>query len=165
MFKNLLHIFLLRCFSIQPPLTIGAIFLSAQAWAKCTSLDSSRCVAYFGTKFKTIWAASKKGMSSNKTGLVIYSPSLFFTSNINFVQTFYVLCTVRLQEKHPSFRSAYDDIVVSRNQASMITRAAARREPTPIYASSHRYCKRFIHQKPSQISEQAHTPKSDQHSA
>ena len=40
---------------------------SAQAWAKCTSLDSSRCVVYFGQQVK-------QGMNSNKSGLTIYSP-------------------------------------------------------------------------------------------
>ena len=34
--------------------------LLTQAWVKCTSLDSSRCVVYSGIRFKAIWAASKK---------------------------------------------------------------------------------------------------------
>ena len=35
------------------------LFLN-QTWVKCTSLDSSRCVVYFGIRFHSIWAASKK---------------------------------------------------------------------------------------------------------
>ena len=34
-------------------------FLLTQTSVKCTSLDSSRCVVYFGTRFETIWTASK----------------------------------------------------------------------------------------------------------
>ena len=34
--------------------------LQTQTWVKCTSLDSSRCVVYYGIRLKVIRAASKK---------------------------------------------------------------------------------------------------------
>ena len=36
-----------------------AVFILTRTWVKCTSLDSSRCAVYFGTKTNAISAASK----------------------------------------------------------------------------------------------------------
>ena len=40
-------------------------------------------------------------------------------------------------EKHALLSSAYSELVNGRNQISMTTRAAARAEPTSVYAKSH----------------------------
>ena len=42
-------------------------------------------------------------------------------------------------EKHAVLYSAYSEIFNGRNQMSMTTRAAARGEPTTVYAKSHTY--------------------------
>ena len=57
-------------------------------------------------------------------------------------------------EKHAVLSSAYSEIVNDRNQMSMTTRAAARGEPTSVYAKSHAYYYYFItafYQKRSEI--------------
>ena len=45
-------------------------------------------------------------------------------------------------EKHAVFSSAYSEIVNDQNQVS--TRAAARGEPTSVYAKSHAYYNSFL---------------------
>ena len=67
MFKYLL---LLHSLFLYARMSIVAGFVSVQSrflqlfltqtWVKCTSLDSSRSVVYFGTRFMAIWRASKK---------------------------------------------------------------------------------------------------------
>jgi len=46
--------------------------------------------------------------------------------------------------RHQALASAYDELVNSRSQTAMITRAANRGEPISIYASSQTYCNSFL---------------------
>ena len=48
------------------------------------------------------------------------------------------------EEKHAVLSSAYSEMVNDRNQMSMTTRAAARGEPTSVYAKSHAYYNNFL---------------------
>ena len=64
-----LHYFFLHCFFLRVRLCIGAGFVSVhsgllqlslgQTWVRCSSLNSSRCAVYCGSRFKAIWTASK----------------------------------------------------------------------------------------------------------
>ena len=47
-------------------------------------------------------------------------------------------------EKNTVLSSAYGEIVNGRNQILMTTRAAARGEPTSVYAKSHEYYNNFL---------------------
>ena len=48
------------------------------------------------------------------------------------------------ETRHQTLTSAYDELVNTRSQATMITRAANRGEPTSIYASSQTYYNSFL---------------------
>jgi hypothetical protein len=48
------------------------------------------------------------------------------------------------ETRHQTLASAYEELVNSRNQTAMVTRAAARGEPTSIYASSQTFYNSFL---------------------